>query len=104
MVSPSHSPSNLDALIHIDAADTHFVYDWRQEQEANLRAVTGRGMSEEKVKAFVDGYYPSYELYTNSLRKGIFNDENDKNEHKGQRRQLRLLIGKDRKVLNHYVI
>ncbi|KAI5298062.1 erg24, C-14 sterol reductase [Ascosphaera pollenicola] len=92
---------NLDALIHIDAADLHFVYDWREEQEAGLRALTGKGMTKEKVKAFVDGYYPSYELYTTNLRKGVFpKADSDTNEP----RQLRLVVGKDRKVQNHYLI
>ncbi|KAL4787613.1 P-loop containing nucleoside triphosphate hydrolase protein [Aspergillus varians] len=62
----------LDALIHIDAQDNHFVYDWRQEQERTLRAAKGIGMTEEQVKHFVDGYYPSYELYSEILRQGAF--------------------------------
>ena len=63
-------------------------------------------MTDEQVKAFVDGCrypqfavmlkmlrsqdYPSYELYTEQLRKGIFEGQTGK--------QLRLIIGKDRKV------
>lgn len=33
--------------------------------------------------------YPAYELYTDTLRNGIFNDKG---------RQLRLVVGQDRKV------
>ncbi|RMD41676.1 hypothetical protein DV735_g3457, partial [Chaetothyriales sp. CBS 134920] len=63
--------SYFDVFIHIDAADPLSVYKWRLEQEATTRRTTGRpGMSDEQVKKFVDGYYPSYELYTNALRAG----------------------------------
>ena len=34
--------------------------------------------------------YPAYELYSDRLRNGIFGDEKDK--------QLRLVVGRDRKV------
>lgn len=78
------------AFVHIDAEDTLYVYHWREEQEAAMRAAKGTGMSPEQVVNFVDGYYPCYELYTDVLRKGIFRDEAGK--------QLRLVVGKDRKV------
>lgn len=80
----------LDALIQIDAEDTMFVYPWRSEQEVALRNLKGSGMTEEEVINFVNGYYPSYELFTDRLRQGAFEDEKGK--------QLRLVIGKDRKV------
>ena len=83
----------FDAFIHIDAEDTGFVYDWRQQQEAALRRERGTGMSEEMVTKFVDGYYPAYELFTDALREGIFKGKEDV---KG--RQLRLIVGRDRKV------
>ncbi len=38
-----------------DAEDTHFVYDWRLEQEAALRKAKGTGMSSEQVIDFVNG-------------------------------------------------
>lgn len=38
--------------------------------------------------------YPSYELYTDELRKGLFRDKG--REMRGK--QLRLVVGKDRKV------
>lgn len=83
----------FDAFIHIDAEDTSFVYDWRQQQEAALRREKGVGMSEEMVTKFVDGYYPAYELFTDALRQGIF-----KGTEEPEGRQLRLIVGKDRKV------
>ncbi|KAF2230634.1 putative Uridine/cytidine kinase [Viridothelium virens] len=79
----------LDAFIHIDAEDTQFVYRWRLEQEAKMRAEKGSGMSDEGVVEFVNGYYPAYELYTDTLREGIFKEKG---------RQLRLVVGQDRKV------
>jgi len=84
---------HFDAFIHIDAEDTGFVYDWRQQQEAALRRDKGTGMSEEQVTRFVDGYYPAYELFTDALRGGIFKGSED-----GKGRQLRLVVGKDRNV------
>ncbi|KKK14896.1 hypothetical protein P175DRAFT_0558463 [Aspergillus ochraceoroseus IBT 24754] len=93
----------LDALIHIDAQDNHFVYDWRQEQERSLRAAKGTGMTEEQVNRFVDGYYPSYELYTETLREGAFKPVPHSTTASAspsgwQGRQLRLVVNKNRKV------
>lgn len=47
--------SQLDAIIHVDASDPQYVYKWRSEQEAGLRASKGCGMTDEEVKNFVDG-------------------------------------------------
>lgn len=38
-----------------DAEDTQYVYDWRQQQEAAMRASKGTGMSVEQVNDFVNG-------------------------------------------------
>jgi len=81
----------FDAFIHIDAEKTSFVYEWRLQQEAALRREKGSGMSDEKVREFVDGYYPAYELFTEGVRKGVVKE-------KGEGRQLRLVVGKDRRV------
>lgn len=45
----------LDAFVHIDAENTTYVYDWRLQQEAALRAVKGTGMTDEQVVNFVNG-------------------------------------------------
>ncbi|KAF2469695.1 putative uridine/cytidine kinase [Lindgomyces ingoldianus] len=82
---------SLHAFIHIDAEDTKYVYEWRLEQEVGLRASRGTGMTDEQIIHFVDGYYPAYELYTATLRRGIF----DSGE---AGRQLRLVVGRDRRV------
>ncbi|KAG9965124.1 putative uridine/cytidine kinase, partial [Aureobasidium melanogenum] len=77
------------ALIFIDAVDTLFVYEWRLQQERALREDKGTGMKDKQVIEFVNGYYPAYELYTDVLRKGIFQQTG---------KQLRLVVNKQRKV------
>ncbi|PQE28920.1 D-glycerate 3-kinase protein [Rutstroemia sp. NJR-2017a BBW] len=84
-------------FIHIDAQDTQYVYEWRREQEEKLRRERGSGMSDEQVKEFVDGYYPAYELFLEGVREGVFKGGGEGEEWKGK--QLRLVVGRDRKVL-----
>ncbi|CAG8908560.1 unnamed protein product [Penicillium egyptiacum] len=91
----------LDALIHIDAEDPRFVYEWRQEQERTLRAAKGTGMTEEQVNHFVDGYYPSYELFTETLREGAFKPtphNPSASNPDWQGRQLCLVVNRNRRV------
>ncbi|KAJ5632349.1 hypothetical protein N7490_008688 [Penicillium lividum] len=91
----------FDALIHIDAENLHFVYEWRQEQERSLRASKGTGMTEDQVNHFVDGYYPSYELFTETIRKGVFKPANHSSTTSSsdwQGRQLRLVVDRNRRV------
>ncbi|CAI7633120.1 unnamed protein product [Penicillium palitans] len=91
----------LDALIHIDAENSHFVYEWRQEQERTLRAAKGTGMTQEQVKHFVDGYYPSYELFTETLRDGAFKPAPHNlspSSSDWQGRQLCLVVDRNRRV------
>ncbi|KAK4864196.1 hypothetical protein LT330_009989 [Penicillium expansum] len=93
--------SKLDALIHIDAENPRFVYEWRQEQERTLRAAKGTGMTEEQVNNFVDGYYPSYELFTETLREGAFKPAPHNlsaSRLDWQGRQLCLVVNRDRRV------
>lgn len=68
-------PKDFDFFVHIDTDDLKNVYRWRQQQEHKLIEAKGQGMSDEQVVAFVDGYMPSYELYLDDLRKGLFNDK-----------------------------
>jgi D-glycerate 3-kinase len=84
----------FDAFIHIDAQETGYVYKWRLEQEAALRRDRGTGMSDEQVVKFVDGYYPAYELFTEGVREGVLKGGKD---IKGA--QLRLVVGRDRRVV-----
>jgi D-glycerate 3-kinase len=68
-------PQHFDFFIHIDTSDLHNVYIWRLEQEHKMIAAKGSGMSDEQVRAFIDGYMPSYEIYLDTLRQGLFNDK-----------------------------
>lgn len=91
--------SQFDGLVHIDAEDPLYVYEWRLEQEHNLIKHKGSGMTDEQVRTFVDGYFPSYELYVEGLRGGVFRPlkgEDRAGDWEG--RQLRLAVGRDRKV------
>ncbi|KAK2811554.1 hypothetical protein FQN49_008453 [Arthroderma sp. PD_2] len=92
--------SQLDAFIHIDAENTHDVYYWRQQQEETLLATKGKGMTPDQVNQFVNGYYPSYELYTNLLRSGVFRptESSGGDEKAWKGRQLRLVVNRERRV------
>lgn len=95
----------FDALVHIDAADTAYVFKWRLEQETKLRREKGAGMTEKQVRHFVDGYYPSYELYTQALRRGVFTPPQDHTRDGSWKgKQLRLVVGEDRRVKEVIVI
>lgn len=86
--------------MHIDAEDTEYVYEWRRQQEAQLRRENeGRGMSDEQVVKFVDAYYPAYELFTDGVREGVF-----KGKEGREGSQLRLVVGRDRRVVESMVI
>jgi D-glycerate 3-kinase len=47
----------FDAFVHIDAAQTEWVYDWRLEAEVKMREAKGvqNAMTDEQVRSFVDG-------------------------------------------------
>lgn len=104
-----------------DAQNLRFVYEWRQEQERSLRASKGTGMTEEQVNHFVDGCsllfkliivgsgancsspdYPSYELFTETLREGVFkpavHHPVTASSSDWQGRQLRLVVDRNRRV------
>jgi D-glycerate 3-kinase len=65
-------PQHFDFFIHIDTDDLNNVYTWRLQQEHKLIEAKGSGMSDDQVRAFIDGYMPSYEVYLDVLRKGLF--------------------------------
>ncbi|WEW59335.1 D-glycerate 3-kinase [Emydomyces testavorans] len=88
-----------------DAEKTHYVYDWRQEQERALIAQRGTGMTPEQVTQFVNGYYPSYELFIPALRNGVFKTSRSDNHPSdrdavlsGKGKQLRLVVNQQRRV------
>ena len=60
----------LDSFITVQVANTAWVYAWREQAEAALRA-EGRGaMSKAEVVAFVDCYMPAYHTYLPGLYGG----------------------------------
>lgn len=82
-------PQHFDFFIHIDTEDLRNVYTWRLEQEHKMIQVKGSGMSDEQVRAFVDGYMPSYEMYLDGLRDGFFEDRG---------RMVRVVLDRERGV------
>lgn len=86
----------FDAFIHIDAEDTEYVYEWRLQQEHQMICERGMGMTDEQVVKFVDAYYPAYELFSDGVRSGIL-------PHRPGC-QLRLVVGKDRMVIDTIII
>jgi D-glycerate 3-kinase len=65
-------PRRFDFLIHLDTTNLHNVYTWRLQQEHKMIEAKGSGMSDDQVRAFIDGYMPSYEIYLDQLRAGLF--------------------------------
>ncbi len=82
-------PQHFDFFIHIDTNDLRNVYVWRLEQEHKMIAAKGSGMSDEQVKAFIDRYMPSYEIYLDTLRQGLFEDRG---------RMVRVVLDRQRSV------
>lgn len=82
-------PQYFDFFVHIDTSDLHNVYTWRLEQEHKMIAAKGSGMTDEQVKAFIDGYMPSYEIYLDTLRQGLFGDKG---------RMVRVVLDRQRSV------
>ncbi|KAK9471262.1 P-loop containing nucleoside triphosphate hydrolase protein [Dipodascopsis tothii] len=81
----------FDGFVQLDAEDVGYVYAWRLQQEQALRARTGRGMTDEQVARFVDTYMPAYALYQAAVRRGLWTDRPG--------RQLRVVVGRDRRVV-----
>ncbi|OAK99748.1 P-loop containing nucleoside triphosphate hydrolase protein [Phaeosphaeriaceae sp. SRC1lsM3a] len=68
-------PQHFDFFVHIDTNDLRNVYTWRLQQEHKMIEGKGSGMSDEQVRAFIDGYMPSYEIYLDRLREGLFQEK-----------------------------
>ncbi|KAH7389657.1 P-loop containing nucleoside triphosphate hydrolase protein [Phaeosphaeria sp. MPI-PUGE-AT-0046c] len=82
-------PQHFDVFIHIDTNDLQNVYTWRLQQEHKMIEAKGAGMSDEQVRDFIDGYMPSYEIYLDQLRMGLF-------QEKG--RMVRVVLDKARNI------
>jgi D-glycerate 3-kinase len=88
----------LDVFIHIEAEDINYVYQWRLEQEHNMKRQRKSGMSDEQVKDFIDRYMPAYELYLERLGNENFFSKDTK-EDEIYRRHLKLVINKEREII-----
>lgn len=89
----SHLWDKLDALIWLNAQNINFVYAWRLQQEHAMKAALGRGMTDDQVMNFVDGYMPAYEMYIDGLMRGEFF------ARKGGKHILRIDYDQNRKIV-----
>ncbi|KAK9455734.1 P-loop containing nucleoside triphosphate hydrolase protein [Dipodascopsis uninucleata] len=92
--------STFDAFVLLDVDNDNgaqIVYKWRMQQEHELRKRTnGRGMTDDAVKEFVNGYMPCYELYWNGLRsRALWRDKMEKMKN----RMLRFIMGDNREII-----
>ncbi|GJJ76223.1 D-glycerate 3-kinase [Entomortierella parvispora] len=89
--------SYLDIFVHLSAPNLEAVFKWRAEQEQELWAARGTGMTEEQVKEFVSRFMPAYELYLERLKtENIFKDAGGLSAG----RHLRLDLDEDRELLS----
>jgi D-glycerate 3-kinase len=90
----------FDVFVHLYNDKLENVYQWRLEQEEELRKKENNpnaGLTKEQVYDFVDRYMPSYELYLPELYKnGFFNNNNKKH--------LQLVINDKRELVSHKLI
>ncbi|KAF9896813.1 hypothetical protein BX616_006711 [Lobosporangium transversale] len=107
--------SYLDVFIHLSAPKLETIFKWRAEQEQELWARRGTGMTEEQVRDFVTRFMPAYEVYLERLkRENLFkkDDDDEHSEHKGRveasesesglyvGRHLRLDLDEDRNLVS----
>ncbi|GAA5999169.1 putative ATP-dependent kinase [Rhodotorula paludigena] len=58
----------VDAFVQIRPEKMGFVWEWRLEQEHNMKAKNGGvGMTDEQVKHFIARYMPGYELWLRGI-------------------------------------
>ena len=84
----------LDAVVWLNAPDVKFVYSWRLQQEHMMKEAFGRGMTDDQVKVFIDGYMPAYEMYIDGLMNGALFKE------KAGKQILRFDYDKDRNIID----
>lgn len=56
----------FSVLVQIRPESYSYVYAWRLQQEHQLIAARGTGMSDQQVEEFVTRYMPGYELWAES--------------------------------------
>ncbi|KAG0344588.1 hypothetical protein BG004_004349, partial [Podila humilis] len=68
----------MDVFVHLSAPDLTTIFKWRTEQEKDLWAKKGTGMSDEEVQDFVKRFMPAYELYLQRLKdENVFANHNN---------------------------
>ncbi|BGP18351.1 hypothetical protein JCM10213_008523 [Rhodosporidiobolus nylandii] len=81
----------LDCAVQIKPEGMGFVWEWRLQQEHNMKAKNGGiGMTDEQVKDFIARYMPGYELWLSGL-------SSPSSTWAG--RGLRVVVGRDRGVV-----
>lgn len=54
----------FSALVQVEPTSYDYVFDWRLQQEHNMKAANGgKGMTDEQVHKFVERYMPEYEVW-----------------------------------------
>ncbi|KAF1332038.1 hypothetical protein FI667_g3716, partial [Globisporangium splendens] len=59
--------NELDGLLVIKVSNLDWVYKWREEPEAKLRAANKPALSQDQVRDFVDRFMPAYRTYLSAL-------------------------------------
>ncbi|GMK55984.1 hypothetical protein CspeluHIS016_0210400 [Cutaneotrichosporon spelunceum] len=77
------------AVVQIEPDSYEHVFQWRLQQEHEMKAKKGEGMSDSAVHAFVERYMPSYELWAGGVLDA---------DAPWAGNVLRLRYGKDREV------
>ncbi|GAA5980661.1 hypothetical protein JCM11641_000167 [Rhodosporidiobolus odoratus] len=81
----------VDIVVQIRPEKMGYVWEWRLEQEHNMKAKNGGiGMTDDQVKQFISRYMPGYELWLQGL-----SSTSSSWVGKG----LRVVVGKDRGVV-----
>ncbi|GAA6033935.1 hypothetical protein JCM8097_000416 [Rhodosporidiobolus ruineniae] len=81
----------VDAVVQMRPERMGYVWEWRLEQEHNMKAKNGGvGMTDEQVKNFIARYMPGYELWLPGLSAA---------SSSWAGKGLRVLLGKGREVV-----
>ncbi|KAF9360704.1 hypothetical protein BGX34_007608 [Mortierella sp. NVP85] len=95
----------LDVFVHLSAPNLATIFKWRAEQEKDLWAKKGSGMTEDQVREFVSRFMPAYEVYLERLKQeSVFREDNKhvlglSTESLCAGRHLRLDLNEDRELM-----
>lgn len=97
--------SYLDVFVHLSAPHLNTIFDWRLEQEKDLWAKKGTGMTKDQVQEFVSRFMPAYEIYLERLKlENVFREDDDitktlSTELRSVGRHLRLDLDENRNLI-----